>query len=86
MRYLIFAIGGLVIGTVMGFATGLMLGVALADLFEMSCFEGACGYFAAALALAGALIGGLLLAILGLVVARRHGYEAVPAGADRLPD
>lgn len=86
MRYMIFGLVGLAIGSILGFGAGLMIGMALADVLAVSCFEGACGYFAASLGLVGGLLGGIGLAIGGLIVARRHAYTALPAGADQLPD
>jgi hypothetical protein len=84
MRYMIFGLAGLAIGSILGFGAGLMIGMALADMLAISCFEGACGYFAAALGLVGGLVGGVGLTIAGLIVARRHAYTALPAGADHL--
>ena len=65
--YVINAVLGILLGAVAGMLAGFLVGAVLAEVYEVSCFEGGCGYFAAAIGLLGMVIG----AILGLVVAVR---------------
>ena len=61
---IIAAILGVIVGAALGFGLGLLGGSLFADLTHMSCFEGACGYFAFFIGLfamlAGAIAGGIL--------------------------
>jgi hypothetical protein len=60
---IIAAILGVIIGAALGFGLGLLGGSLFADVTHMSCFEGACGYFAFFIGLfamlAGAIAGGI---------------------------
>lgn len=58
--YLVNAVIGAIAGAVVGGVAGFPLGALLAELLDISCFEGGCGYFAAAI--------GLLLVLAGLVL------------------
>lgn len=69
-------LGGIA-GAVLGGVAGFPFGALLADFLDVSCFEGGCGYFAAAI--------GLMLVVAGLVAGivfgvirsgRRHGRTA----------
>jgi hypothetical protein len=63
MRTFMFAAGGLILGAVVGAVGGFLLGVLIADVTQMSCFEGACGFFALMIGILGffiGLVGGLL--------------------------
>ena len=57
------ALIGVIIGGALGFGAGLFGGVIISEATDMSCFEGACGYFAfflgLAVMLAGAIAGGI---------------------------
>ncbi len=65
---------GLVLGGAVGFGGGLLFGAGVAEVTSMSCFEGACGFFAFFMGLAGLLVGALAGAILGVWLSRRqHG-------------
>lgn len=55
----IVAILGVVIGGALGFGAGLLAGGLIAELGHMSCFEGACGFFAFFVALAGMVAGAI---------------------------
>lgn len=57
---------GLLAGALLGAFSGFLLGGVAAQLTDMSCFEGACGYFAAMTGLLGLMAGaagGLILAL-----------------------
>lgn len=71
------ALLGIVLGAVIGAVGGFAIGSVIADATEMSCFEGACGYFAVFTGLAGLVIG----AIGGGVFAvwRVHRHKRKPA-------
>lgn len=56
---------GLVLGGVVGFGLGLGAGVVISEVTDMSCFEGACGFFAFFVGIGGLVLG----AIAGLVFA-----------------
>jgi len=58
---------GILLGAALGFGAGLLTGAGIVEATEMSCFEGACGFFAVFIGLAGGLIG----AVAGLVLALR---------------
>lgn len=51
------AVLGIVLGGAIGFGAGLAAGVGISEATDMSCFEGACGFFAVFVGLAGAVIG-----------------------------
>ncbi|TJV26442.1 MAG: DUF2569 domain-containing protein [Mesorhizobium sp.] len=53
------ALLGIVLGAVIGAVGGFAIGSVIADATEMSCFEGACGYFAVFTGLAGLVIGAI---------------------------
>jgi hypothetical protein len=59
------AVLGVLVGALAGAGLGLLVGVAFVTFSAMSCFEGACGYFAFFLGLFGLLVG----AIVGGIVA-----------------
>lgn len=54
---LIAAVIGVVLGGGAGTVLGFLIGAGIAEVTEMSCFEGACGYFAAAIGLLGLIAG-----------------------------
>ena len=53
------ALLGIVLGAVIGAAGGFFAGSVIADATDMSCFEGACGYFALFIGLAGLVVGAI---------------------------
>jgi hypothetical protein len=59
-RLLVNGFVGGVVGAVLGGVAGFPIGALLAEVLEISCFEGGCGYFAAAI--------GLLLFLAGFVI------------------
>lgn len=61
-----------VVGALVGGLAGLGLGIVSIDLFDVSCFEGACGYFAVALGLAGTFVGATAALLLTVTLARRR--------------
>lgn len=71
------AVLGLVLGAIAGAVAGFVIGEAIARATEMSCFEGACGYFVALIGLAGVIVG----AIGGCIIAvwRTNRYRRRPA-------
>jgi hypothetical protein len=66
------AILGVILGAVLGFGIGLLAGSVIAEATDMSCFEGACGYFAFFLGLAGLLIGAIAGGILAVWLTHRR--------------
>ena len=58
--YIVNAIIGGIAGAIIGGVAGFPTGALLADVLDISCFEGGCGYFAVAI--------GLLLILVGLIV------------------
>lgn len=62
---LIAAVLGVVLGGAAGAVLGFLIGAGIAEVTEMSCFEGACGYFAAAIGLLGLIAGAVAGGILG---------------------
>lgn len=71
------AVFGVVLGGAAGAVLGFLLGAGIAEVTEMSCFEGACGYFAAAIGLLGLIAGAVAGGILG---AWWSGRRRAPAG------
>lgn len=69
---------GIVIGGVLGFGIGLGAGIIVAEATDMSCFEGACGFFAFFVGLGGVLIGAIAGAVLAVWLVNRRGLA--PAG------
>jgi hypothetical protein len=53
------ALLGIILGGVIGAVGGFFVGSVIADTTDMSCFEGACGYFAVFIGLAGLVIGAI---------------------------
>jgi hypothetical protein len=50
---------GIIVGGFVGFWVGLGIGIGISEATDMSCFEGACGYFAFFIGLAGLLLGAI---------------------------
>jgi hypothetical protein len=75
---IIFAFLGVLIGGFIGFWIGLGIGVAISETTHMSCFEGACGYFAVLLGLAGVLVGAIIGLVLALFWTRRKKPSVTP--------
>ncbi|AZO51029.1 MAG: hypothetical protein EOS58_03515 [Mesorhizobium sp.] len=53
------ALLGIILGAAIGACAGFAAGSLIADASDMSCFEGACGYFAVFIGLAGLIIGAI---------------------------
>ncbi|TGT74936.1 DUF2569 family protein [bacterium M00.F.Ca.ET.159.01.1.1] len=53
------ALLGIIIGGAVGACAGFFAGSLIADLTHMSCFEGACGFFAAFIGLGGLIVGAI---------------------------
>lgn len=64
----VMAVLGLIVGGAVGFGVGLGAGILIVEAADISCFEGACGFFAFFTGLGGVLIG----AVVGLVFALRY--------------
>ena len=71
MRTFLFAILGLALGAAGGAVLGFLIGMLLVDVFDVSCFEGACGYFAVSIGLIGFLIGAIGGLVGGILLGRR---------------
>ena len=74
----IFAFLGIFIGGFIGFWLGLGIGIAIAEATNMSSFEGASGYFAFFLGLAGVLVGAIIGLVLALYWTRRKKTPVTP--------
>lgn len=64
MRQVLIALLGMILGGAAGFGAGVLLGLLLNEVLNISCFEGACGYFVAFMG----LVGMVLFAIAGAVI------------------
>ncbi|WP_258052248.1 hypothetical protein [Mesorhizobium sp. INR15] len=56
---IIAAVLGTILGAVIGAVGGFFAGSVIADATEMSCFEGACGYFALFIGIGGLIVGAI---------------------------
>ncbi|MER9242941.1 hypothetical protein [Mesorhizobium sp. M0633] len=56
---LVAALLGIILGGAIGACAGFFAGSLIADATHMSCFEGACGFFAAVIGLAGLIVGAI---------------------------
>ena len=56
---LIAAVLGVIVGGAVGAGVGLAAGSGISEATDMSCFEGACGYFVVLIGLAGLLVGAI---------------------------
>lgn len=72
------ALLGIILGAVVGAVGGFLAGSLIADITDVSCFEGACGYFAAFIGLAGLVVGAIAGGILAVWLANRR--KRRPAG------
>lgn len=80
MRFLIAILAG-ILGAGLGLVAGWFVGEFLAWLFEVSCFEGACGYFVGLIAIIGGLVGLVAGPLIALVAGRRRAGREAPADA-----
>ena len=60
------ALLGIILGGAIGACAGFFAGSVIADATRMSCFEGACGFFAAFVGLAGLVVGAIAGAIFAI--------------------
>lgn len=63
---LLAALLGIILGGAVGAGAGFFAGSLIADATHMSCFEGACGFFAAFVGLAGLVVGAIAGGIFGI--------------------
>lgn len=63
---------GLVLGGAAGLGIGLLAGSAIVDWFDVSCFEGGCGYAAAAIGLLGLFVGAIAGPVFAIWWTRRR--------------
>ncbi|QDZ00790.1 hypothetical protein FQ775_10545 [Nitratireductor mangrovi] len=63
---------GAFLGGAAGTGGGFAVGIFIAEATRMSCFEGACGYFAALIGLCGLVLGALAGALLAFRITRRR--------------
>lgn len=76
---LLAAIVGIIVGAALGAGLGLALGTGISEATDMSCFEGACGYFVVLIGLGGLLVGAVAGGIFAVWrVNRRKSEPAVP--------
>lgn len=68
---LIAAVLGIIIGGGLGFGAGLGIGVFISEATDMSCFEGACGFFAFFVGVFGMIAGAVAGAILAVWLVHR---------------
>jgi hypothetical protein len=73
------AIFGIIVGGAVGFGIGLGGGIAFSEFTHMSCFEGACGFFAFFMGLFGLIIGAVAGGILAVWLMLRRRRSAPPA-------
>jgi hypothetical protein len=66
------ALLGIILGAVIGALGGFFAGSVIADVAEVSCFEGGCGYFAAFIGLAGLVVGAIVGGILAVWLVHRR--------------
>jgi len=66
-RYILNAVIGGVLGAFVGGIAGFPFGVLLAELLDISCFEGGCGYFAALIGILLILAGFIIGVVIGVV-------------------
>lgn len=72
MHLVLIALLGMILGGALGFGAGVLLGLALNEVFGISCFEGACGYFAAFMGLVGMVLFAIAGAVILVRLARRR--------------
>lgn len=70
------ALLGIILGAVVGAVAGFGLGAVIAEVTDMSCFEGGCGYFAVFIGLAGLVVGAIAGGILAVWLVHRRGRKA----------
>jgi len=75
---IILAFLGILIGGFVGFWLGIGIGVAISEVTNMSCFEGACGFFVFFVGLAGVLVGAIIGLVLALYWTRRKKPPVTP--------
>lgn len=66
------AVLGVLGGAVVGFGIGILLGSIISEVTDMSCFEGACGYFAFFIGVLGLLVGAIAGGILAVWFSNRR--------------
>jgi hypothetical protein len=66
------AILGVIVGAAVGAGVGLALGTGISEATDMSCFEGACGYFVVLIGLGGLLVGAVAGGIFAVWRANRR--------------
>jgi hypothetical protein len=67
---------GVIVGGALGFGVGLGAGILIAEVTEMSCFEGACGFFAFFLGLGGIIIGAVAGGVFSVLRVNRRPQPA----------
>lgn len=71
------AVLGVVVGAAIGFGLAMVFGTVLSEVTDMSCFEGACGYFIIFLGLGGMLVGAVAGGIFAVWRVNRRKAKAV---------
>ncbi|QKD06212.1 hypothetical protein EB235_10745 [Mesorhizobium loti R88b] len=71
------ALLGIVLGAAVGAVGGFLAGSVIADVAQVSCFEGGCGYFAAFFGLGGLVVGAIGGGILGVWLVHRRKRKPV---------
>lgn len=74
---IIAAVLGVVVGAAIGFGATIVVGIGISEVTDMSCFEGACGYFAIFLGLGGMLVGAIVGGIFAVWRVNRRKPKAV---------
>ncbi|OBQ59312.1 hypothetical protein EB233_09690 [Mesorhizobium erdmanii] len=71
------ALLGIVLGAIVGAVGGFLAGSLIADVAQVSCFEGGCGYFAAFFGLGGLVVGAIGGGILAVWLVHRRKRKPV---------
>lgn len=70
------ALLGIILGAAVGAVAGFALGAGIAEVTDVSCFEGGCGYFAVFIGLAGLVVGAIGGGILAVWLVHRRSRKA----------
>ncbi len=81
MRFIVSILAGF-LGAGVGMLLGFGIGSVLAEVLDVSCFEGACGYFVALIVLIGGAIGLVAGILIALTAGRRRAVRSLGKGVE----